>query len=116
MAQLKSAETQIKSARANLVNARSTFDRAEKLYENKLLQLREVMSVQEKRLNDANRETGSNNWITTLPVKEFSYNLNKEEFWDALRIRYGWNLPRLPSDCAWGNKFDLSHAFSCKKG
>ena len=87
-----------------------------KLYDDKLTLLRTEMTEQQKRQNEANRETGSYNWLTTLSIKEFGYDLNKEEFWDALRIRYNWNLPRLPSECVCGNKFDLSHALSCKKG
>ena len=86
------------------------------LYETLLDQLRDEMNHQEKRQNEANREAGSYNWLTTLPLKEYDYNLNKEEFWDALRIRYDWSIPRLPSECACGYKFDLSHALSCKKG
>ena len=46
------------------------------------------MTDQQKRQNDANRETGAYNWLTTLLIKEFGYELSKEEFWDALRTRY----------------------------
>ena len=44
------------------------------------------------------------------------YDLNKEQFWDGLRIRYNWELRKLPSHFACGNKFNLTHALSCKKG
>ena len=87
-----------------------------KRYEETLEHLRGEMNYHQKRQNEANRETGSYNWLTTLPIKELGYNFKKEEFWDAVRIRYNWDLPRLPSECACGNKFDLSHAISCKKG
>ena len=72
--------------------------------------------VAEKRQNDTNLESGVSNWLTTLPLKEWEYDLNKQQFWDALRIRYNWNLERLPTECLCGEKFDLSHALSCKKG
>ena len=81
-----------------------------------LNELRNEMNDDEKRRNDANQECGSSNWLSTLPIKEFGYDLNKEQFWDALRIRYNWELPRMPVFCACGNKFNLSHAMSCKKG
>ena len=44
-----------------------------------------------------------------MPIKEEGYILNKQLFWDLLRIRYGWMLTRLPNDCEGG-------ALSCKKG
>jgi len=45
-----------------------------------------------------------------LPLKEWGYDLNKQQFWDAIQIRYNWNHERLPTDCVCGEKFDFSHA------
>ena len=42
--------------------------------------------------------------------------MNKQLFWDLLRIRYGWMLTRLPNNCECCASFDLQHALSCKKG
>ena len=33
-----------------------------------------------------------------------------------IKLRYGWCMPRIPSECACGNKFNIQHALSCKKG
>ena len=33
-----------------------------------------------------------------------------------MRIRYGYQLTRLPEKCVCGAHFDLQHALSCKKG
>ena len=44
------------------------------------------------------------------------FHLSKREFWDAVTIRYTWPLKRLPAKCPCGDKFDLQHALSCKKG
>ena len=87
-----------------------------KRYQQQLDEIRLRMSADQKRQNEAIQESGSYNWLTTLPIKEFGYDLNKEQFWDALRIRYNWELPRMPTLCACGAKFDLPHALSCKKG
>ena len=68
---------------------------------------------------DANEmacEAGSYNWLTVLPIKEKGYFLNKREFWDAIRLRYGWPLKRLPSKCACQETFSVAHALTCKKG
>ena len=51
-----------------------------------------------------------------LPIKELGYELNKEQFQDAVRVRYSWSLPRLPMECVCGSRFDFAHVFSYKKG
>ncbi|XP_057311093.1 uncharacterized protein LOC130648959 [Hydractinia symbiolongicarpus] len=63
-----------------------------------------------QRLNCSNREKGSSNWLTVLPLKDHSFDLNKQNFWDAVKIRYGWNLSNVPTTCACGAKFDFQHA------
>ena len=73
------------------------------------------MNESQQRINEANQETGSYNWLLTLPLIEFNYNLNKEQFWDALRLRYSWNIPRTPTECASGSKFSVQLTLSCKK-
>ena len=72
------------------------------------------MNEKQKRMNTSNQEAGSYN--NALPLKEFGYDLNKEQFWDALRNRFNWVIPKLPSECACGSKFNVQHAISCKKG
>ena len=64
------------------------------------------MSSEERKQNDLNLETGASFRLTTLPIKEEGYNLNKQSFWDLLSIRYGWRLKRIPSHCACGNTFN----------
>ena len=81
-----------------------------------LADIRKDMNEIQLRSNDLNQEIGSSNWLTTLPITDEGYVLNKQQFWDALRIRYNWEIPRLPSNCACGSKFELQHILSCKKG
>ena len=84
--------------------------------EEQLNDIRSRMDEIQLRVNEENQQTRSYNWLTTLPLAEFNYNLNKEQFWDALRLRYNWNIPRTPTECACGNKFTVQHALSCEKG
>ena len=42
--------------------------------------------------------------------------LEKQAFWDAMRIRYNIPLERLPTLCVCGDSFNLQHALSCPKG
>ena len=69
-----------------------------------------------KRMMETLNQKGVSNWLTTIPTKEQGFELTKQEFWDAVRIRYNWPLDRVPSTCACGSTFDLAHALSCKKG
>ena len=77
---------------------------------------RQKMNEQQIRLNNINQEMGASNWLTTLPLKDEGYTINKQCFWDLIRLRYGWELSRLPDNCECGSKFTTTHALSCKKG
>ena len=61
-------------------------------------------------------EDGASTWLTTIPVKEYGFNLHKQAFRDALCLRYGWPITRTPSHCACGTPFSIDHAFTCSKG
>ena len=61
-------------------------------------------------------QKGVSNSLTNLPIKEHGYELMKQDFWDAIKIRYNWLLNRIPSQCICGASFDVTHALSCKKG
>ena len=74
------------------------------------------MNTDKIRLNEIHQEIGSSSWLTSLPLKDEGYVVNKQSFWDLIRIRYGWELSRLPETCEWGRKFTKEHALSCKKG
>ena len=78
--------------------------------------IRNRMTAAQKRANEICCEKGASNWLTAIPIDEKGCHLSKREFWDAVNIRYGWPLSRLPSKCACGSNFDLEHALSCKKG
>ena len=79
-------------------------------------ELRQSMNDGHRRQNDLIQEPGSSYWLNTLPLEDHNYTLNKQEFWDAIRLRYNWPIPNLPSRCACGMTFDVQHSMSCKKG
>ena len=64
-------------------------------YKIKLEELMNSMNEKMKR-NDISNETGSSNWLSVVPMREFNYVLRKQQFWDSIRIRYGWPVPGLP--------------------
>ena len=85
-------------------------------HQEQLNELRRKFGDQQKRLNELNQEQGASSWLTTLPILDAGYDLTKQFFWDLIRVRYGWILTRLPTNCESGTKFDIQHALSCKKG
>ena len=74
------------------------------------------MNDQQLRLNSTSQDNGASSWLTTLSIKEEGYTINKQKIWDLIRIRYGWDLNRLPENCECDTKFTIEHALSCKKG
>ena len=73
------------------------------------------MSYMEVRLNDIAREQGSSSWLTVLLIKRLGFDLSKSDFWDAVRLRYGLPLKRLPSNCGCSKSYNVQHAILCKK-
>ena len=61
-------------------------------------------------------QKGFSHWLTNLPIRELGYELTKQEFWDAIKIRYNWPLDRITSQCICGASCDVKHALSYKKG
>ena len=61
-----------------------------------------MMPGEKRRLNEINQQDSASTWLTTLPIKEQGYTMNKNCFWDLLRLRYGWQLQRLPTTCVCG--------------
>ena len=69
-----------------------------------------------KRMVEVTQETGASNWLSSLPIKAKGFSLNKQEFFDALALRYGWPIKDLPDLCPWGKSFTEHHAMFCSKG
>ena len=79
-------------------------------------ELRNSMNEKIKRCNDISNETGSSNWLSVIPMREFNYVLNKQKFCVSIRSRYGWHISGLPVSCSSGEGFNVQHSLSCKKG
>ena len=61
-------------------------------------------------------EKGASSWLTALPVQQFGYLLNKQQFTDALCLRYNLTLKDCPKVCACGQDNSVNHALICKLG
>lgn len=62
------------------------------------------------------QETGASNWLASLPIRAKGFSLNKQEFVDAVALRYGWPVEGLPNTCVCGSPNTVDHTMTCKKG
>ena len=77
--------------------------------------LKETMSEKSKRLLQLSTEKGVSNWLTRLPIAGYGFELSKQQFWNSIYLRYGWEISKLSTTCPCGSKFDIQHSMSCKK-
>ena len=78
--------------------------------------MRSLLSDGCLRLFEVSCEKGASTWLSALPLKEYGFDLHKEEFWDALCLRYGWRPSGLPLTCACGDPFSIDHSLICARG
>ena len=62
------------------------------------------------------QDKGVSSWLSAIPIEQYGFALHKNEFTDALCLRYGWTPPHLPSHCVCGKAFSVTHALSCPHG
>ena len=61
------------------------------------------------------KEKGASSWLTVLPTKEHGFTLTKNEFRDAIHLRYSKTLKGMPSQYPCGQNYDVTHAVNCKR-
>ena len=64
--------------------------------------IKSSMSNEKLKLLEATTELGASNWLSALPIKSQGFYLDKQSFWDALFLRYGLTVPKLPMYCVCG--------------
>ena len=72
---------------------------------------RKIKDGEKKRALEASLENGASIWLTALPLKEHGFALDKQAFWDAIRLRYAIPLHRLPTSCVCGAPSAFSMLF-----
>ena len=82
----------------------------------KFTALKENASQAVKRCLTTATERGSSSWLTVLPLEDEGNSLSKQEFRDALAIRYNLPVSNLPRTCVCGTILDIDHAMTCKRG
>ena len=80
---------------ANLENSRNQqekFKSSTEFYDN----LRSKRTPAQLKPNDIATSDGASIWLSSLPLKDERLFLTKHEFFDAVLLRYKWELKRLP--------------------
>ena len=77
---------------------------------------KEMSSDQSQANLDLLAEKGASSWLNVLPLQEFDFVLNKQEFIDSIRLRYNHPLNNVPKTCACSKQNSIDHALTCKKG
>ena len=85
-------------------------------HEHRQKNVEESLSETQLRMHMINQQKGASSWLTVLPTIEHGFHLSKRIFWDYIRLRYGWPLSNLPSSCACGKPYNITHALSCHLG
>ena len=78
--------------------------------------IKSELSPEKQKLCELSTEEGASSWLTALPIAKLGFMLSKQEFCDALFIRYGFQMKRLPSTCVCGKIFSVEHALTCRLG
>ena len=74
------------------------------------------LSVKEQRILDLASEKGASSWLTSLPLESCGFTLNKQEFHDAMLLRYDFRIKDIASVCACGENNNVNHTLICKRG
>ena len=99
-----------KKAKSEVVKRKRKIQSAEKE------STRGTIPENERRLFDEISSRGASSWLTSLPLKEHGFVLNKQQFHDALLLRYNLPFQNIPLNCACGKPNSLEHCLSCALG
>ena len=76
----------------------------------------EEVPVHLRRMIELAAEKDASSWLTTLPIKDHGFYLNKTGFWDAIHMRYRWKPERMPDKRVCGAQFSVEHTLTCPRG
>ena len=103
-------QNEIKEVKKNISRARQQAQK------NTLEHLKGNLPAVRVRKVLAAQETGASNWLTSLPIRAKGFSLNKQEFIDAVSLRYDLPVEGLPNTCVCGSSNNVNHTMICKTG
>ena len=82
----------------------------------KSARISETLPEGQRKSFETAQEKGASSWLSALPIQSLGYALNKQEFRDAICLRYGWKVKNTPTHCVCGAMNSVDHALVCKTG
>lgn len=79
-----------------------------------LEEVKNALPGQTKRYANFALEKGTSSWLTVIPARDVDFTPNKRESKDAIHLRYDWQMSDTLSTRAFGDVFDVGHAFVCR--
>ena len=73
------------------------------------------MNDKEKRVVDISTLTEVSDWLAVIPITEIGFELSKHQFWDLIRLLYGWEISNLLTFCPWGSYLIFSIVWLARK-
>ena len=74
------------------------------------------LSADERKVIALASEKGASIWLNSLPLKTHGFRLNKQQFVDAICMRYNFSLKDVPRNCACGSAYSINHCLTCRRG
>ena len=71
--------------------------------------LQSGMRDETKQIIQLASEKGASTWLTSLPLKKYGFRLNKQQFRDAICLRYNLKLRDVPKYCQCGQSYSIDH-------
>ena len=101
---------QISEVKKEITSQKNSF------YKTALEQIMQELPPKHSKLVELACEKGSSAWLTTLPLEEFGFVLNKQEFQDSIALRYGFTIRNTAKTCICGQTNSIDHCLTCKRG
>ncbi|KAG1714378.1 Protein lifeguard 1 [Nymphon striatum] len=100
------------------INARKHKVKLDKIEREKynLQTIEGSLNAEQKRLLECISEKGASSWLNALPLQKYNFHLDKQSFRDAIHLRYGKMLAKLPLTCVCGASYNINHSLSCHRG
>ena len=86
------------------------------IYREKRDEIMVVLNDSQKLQLELASEKGASSWLTALPLNVMGYTLNKQQFNDAICLRYNMKVKDTAHFCACGEPNTLNHLLICKQG
>ena len=85
-------------------------------FKDRLNLIKSDVSSSTKRIIELASEKGSSSWLTSLPLKQYGFRMNKQEFHDSICLRYDLKIKDTARTCVCGEVYSVNHCLTCKKG